>query len=233
MRVLGRGYGSALSGCERPRRAGAWRAGRAGLRRARAAPVSDARGPRRSPTRAGRAGRPEFRGGSRARPEPRHGFTAAFRPSGRGASARVAGSRKRDLESCTKIVLGTVSERPKVQLSKSCVGVEPTVGSNPTGSAVGLVTNLKHFVCESQPKTKSPRYFGGFFVSLAAIEAHTRSRRAPVGSDVGLNDKSRAFGRGGRTCHSGSENELSDLYVLRGGSSSWARTEGSLYRQRA
>jgi hypothetical protein len=30
---------------------------------------------------------------------------------------------------------GTVSERPKVQLSKSCVGVEPTVGSNPTGSA--------------------------------------------------------------------------------------------------
>ena len=29
-----------------------------------------------------------------------------------------------------------MSERPKVQLSKSCVGVEPTVGSNPTGSAI-------------------------------------------------------------------------------------------------
>jgi hypothetical protein len=36
---------------------------------------------------------------------------------------------------CTKLFPGTVSERPKVQLSKSCVGVEPTVGSNPTGSA--------------------------------------------------------------------------------------------------
>ena len=35
----------------------------------------------------------------------------------------------------TKLFFGTVSERPKVQLSKSCVGVEPTVGSNPTGSA--------------------------------------------------------------------------------------------------
>jgi hypothetical protein len=52
--------------------------------------------------------------------------------------------------SCTRIVLGTVSERPKVQLSKSCVGVEPTVGSNPTGSARGLLTKLPRFVCESQ-----------------------------------------------------------------------------------
>jgi hypothetical protein len=51
---------------------------------------------------------------------------------------------------CTKIVLGTVSERPKVQLSKSCVGVEPTVGSNPTGSASGLLAKLHRFVCESQ-----------------------------------------------------------------------------------
>jgi hypothetical protein len=36
---------------------------------------------------------------------------------------------------CIRLSSGTVSERPKVQLSKSCVGVEPTVGSNPTGSA--------------------------------------------------------------------------------------------------
>ena len=28
-----------------------------------------------------------------------------------------------------------MSERPKVQLSKSCVGLKPTVGSNPTGTA--------------------------------------------------------------------------------------------------
>jgi hypothetical protein len=53
---------------------------------------------------------------------------------------------------CTKIVLGTVSERPKVQLSKSCVGVEPTVGSNPTGSARGLLANLSKTIRESQPK---------------------------------------------------------------------------------
>jgi hypothetical protein len=41
---------------------------------------------------------------------------------------------------CTKLFPGTVSERPKVQLSKSCVGVEPTVGSNPTGSANFVIT---------------------------------------------------------------------------------------------
>ena len=42
---------------------------------------------------------------------------------------------------CTKLSPGTVSERPKVQLSKSCVGVEPTVGSNPTGSAKRMPAN--------------------------------------------------------------------------------------------
>ena len=50
-----------------------------------------------------------------------------------GCAAQLAEVNVRLL--CTKIVPGTVSERPKVQLSKSCVGVEPTVGSNPTGSA--------------------------------------------------------------------------------------------------
>jgi hypothetical protein len=36
---------------------------------------------------------------------------------------------------CTKLVLGTVSERPKDHVSKTCVGVNSTVGSNPTGTA--------------------------------------------------------------------------------------------------
>jgi hypothetical protein len=36
---------------------------------------------------------------------------------------------------CTKLFLGTVSERPKDHVSKTCVGVNSTVGSNPTGTA--------------------------------------------------------------------------------------------------
>jgi hypothetical protein len=40
---------------------------------------------------------------------------------------------------CTKLVLGTVSERPKDHVSKTCVGVDSTVGSNPTGTARRLV----------------------------------------------------------------------------------------------
>lgn len=51
-------------------------------------------------------------------------------------SAVRGSSRSR---ACTKLLDGTVSERPKVQLSKSCVGVEPTVGSNPTGSALSCL----------------------------------------------------------------------------------------------
>src|SRR5258708_462445 len=74
-----------------------------------------------------------------------------------GCSCR---SRAKHPLSCTKLFPGTVSERPKVQLSKSCVGVEPTVGSNPTGSAIddpllrpllrdpgGLVVNDPAGVC--------------------------------------------------------------------------------------
>ena len=79
-------------------------------------------------------------------------------------------ARKRGRDSCTKLVLGTVSERPKVQLSKSCVGVEPTVGSNPTGSARGLLANLHKSIRESKPKkekaTGSPVAFS--FCRLAS-----------------------------------------------------------------
>ena len=65
---------------------------------------------------------------------------------------------------CTKLDLGTVSERPKVQLSKSCVGVEPTVGSNPTGSAKGLLAYLANSVCETRPKENAAEQSAAFFV---------------------------------------------------------------------
>ena len=78
---------------------------------------------------------------------------------------------RRSARGCTTIVDGTVSERPKVQLSKSCVGVEPTVGSNPTGSARGLLSILDNSVLESQPNRKSHRIIGGFF-SFQQIFCH-------------------------------------------------------------
>ena len=43
---------------------------------------------------------------------------------------------------CTKLLLGTVSARPKDHVSKTCVGVNSTVGSNPTGTAKGLFAKL-------------------------------------------------------------------------------------------
>ncbi|VXB93709.1 hypothetical protein FRIGORI9N_470043 [Frigoribacterium sp. 9N] len=43
---------------------------------------------------------------------------------------------------CTKLILGTVSERPKDHVSKTCVGVNSTVGSNPTGTAKGSLVSL-------------------------------------------------------------------------------------------
>jgi hypothetical protein len=81
---------------------------------------------------------------------------------------------------CTKIVLGTVSERPKVQLSKSCVGVEPTVGSNPTGSARGLLANLSNPIRESKvPKEKAT----GFPVAFSFSSCSWR-----YGRSIGVSD---------------------------------------------
>lgn len=57
---------------------------------------------------------------------------------------------------CTKLVLGTVSERPKDHVSKTCVGVNSTVGSNPTGTARGLFAHQSESVCGTQPKKKAP-----------------------------------------------------------------------------
>lgn len=57
---------------------------------------------------------------------------------------------------CTKLVLGTVSERPKDHVSKTCVGVNSTVGSNPTGTATGLFAHHPKFVCGTQPEKKAP-----------------------------------------------------------------------------
>jgi hypothetical protein len=67
---------------------------------------------------------------------------------------------------CTKLVLGTVSERPKDHVSKTCVGVNSTVGSNPTGTARGLFAKLKQYVRETQPQTKD-LHLGGGPLSLA------------------------------------------------------------------
>lgn len=53
---------------------------------------------------------------------------------------------------CTKLFLGTVSERPKDHVSKTCVGVNSTVGSNPTGTA-----------------TENPCSGGGFSVSEDSV----------------------------------------------------------------
>ncbi|TQO19478.1 hypothetical protein FB472_1033 [Rhodoglobus vestalii] len=54
---------------------------------------------------------------------------------------------------CTKVSDMTTSERPKVRLSKSYVGVEPTLGSNSSGSAIGLLAKLAKPVCETELKT--------------------------------------------------------------------------------
>ena len=63
---------------------------------------------------------------------------------------------------CTKLILGTVSERPKEHVSKTCVGVNSTVGSNPTGTAKRLFADSAKFICESQAKKKPPRDRGFF-----------------------------------------------------------------------
>jgi hypothetical protein len=49
-----------------------------------------------------------------------------------------------------------VSERPKDHVSKTCVGVDSTVGSNPTGTARGLFAHQSESVCGTQPKKKAP-----------------------------------------------------------------------------
>lgn len=65
---------------------------------------------------------------------------------------------------CTKLVLGTVSERPKDHVSKTCVGVNSTVGSNPTGTATGLFAKLRQHVRETQSSKKGPPSGGPFLL---------------------------------------------------------------------
>lgn len=84
-------------------------------------------------------------------------------PSARWAAAeeaRVASAEDVPISTpapgCTKLCPGTVSERPKDHVSKTCVGVDSTVGSNPTGTASGLFAKLKQYVRETQFHKKGP-----------------------------------------------------------------------------
>ena len=67
----------------------------------------------------------------------------------------------------------------------------------------GSLRNSPSFVCESQIQTKSPRVFGGFFASSVSVGAHARRPPGPAAAIALLNDESRAFGRGSKTCDAG------------------------------
>src|SRR6187402_1655699 len=93
---------------------------------------------------------------------------------------------------CTKIFSGTVSERPKVQLSKSCVGVEPTVGSNPTGSASGLLANVSERCANVSPKEQAigfPVAFSGSAAPCGGVVADALTDRLGLHGTLGASPR--------------------------------------------